>query len=204
MSMCKPLWAKLLQGSELMSVCRPIDTNKSDLHADADNAHTQHATNGTNTSSTTVPRPRLQKDGLEPIDLFSGQEAYAPHVSLLYNNASYSLFRPSSSPSGDHENVLLGDEEAGDHDLYFASLDNFIQSLHETLPDLSGDGENEIILDFGPLDMQVSEVSRVPFCPDTPRLTSSYRTTCMRASYRCLTLIGSVSGCASQSWTDCL
>lgn len=151
------------------------------------------------------PRPAIQKDPLAFIDIFSGQEAYAPHVSLSYNNASYSLFRSSSSPSGDDEEVLLGDEEAGDHELFYANLETLIHTLHEVLPDLRGEGENEVILDFGPLDMQVSEVRRLPCCIDqTRRLTCGHlRTTYTRASYPYTTSTAYEWECASRSLTDC-
>lgn len=80
----------------------------------------------------------------------------APHVSLLYNNDTFSLFRPSSIPSGDDEKVIFEADE--DQHLYYSSLYNLIGKLHEAFPHFRGDGDNELILDFGILDMQISEV----------------------------------------------
>lgn len=110
-------------------------------------------------SSATVTRPQLARDYLSHIDAFAEQSAFSPHVSLIWDNASYSLFRPSSSPSGDDEDVVFADEDGGEHELYFGSLEQLIVMLHRAFPALSGEGENEVILDFGILDMQISEDS---------------------------------------------
>lgn len=110
-------------------------------------------------------KPALQKDYLAHVEVFSGPPPLlgdgsnaiaAPHVSLLYDNESFSLFRPSSVPSGDDETVMFELDE--DQHLYYSSLDIFIAKLHEAFPQFRGDGDNELILDFGILDMQISEV----------------------------------------------
>lgn len=110
-------------------------------------------------SSVSVTRPQLARDYLSHIDAFAQQSAFSPHVSLILDNASYSLFRPSSSPSGDDEDVVFADEDGGEHELYFGSLEQLIVMLHRAFPALSGEGENEVTLDFGILDMQISEDS---------------------------------------------
>lgn len=108
-------------------------------------------------------RPLLQKDYLNHVDTSQGEAQVAPHVSLSYDNQEYSLFRPSSSPSGDNEEVLLpagGDDGSGQDtgsELYFGSLTNLMRKIHDSFPQLRGDGENELIFDFGILDMQISE-----------------------------------------------
>lgn len=117
-------------------------------------------------------RPLLQKDYLNHVETSQdelGNSHAAPHVSLTYDNQEYSLFRPSSSPSGDSEKVLFAvHDESGDQghnsELYFASLASLMRKLHEAFPQLRGDGDNELIFDFGILDMQISEVSG-PFHP---------------------------------------
>ena len=112
-------------------------------------------------------RPILQKDYLAHVEVFSGDPPSlrngssglaAPHVSLMYNNDSFSLFRPSSIPSGDDEKVVFGDDE--EQQLYYSPLDTFIGKLHEAFPQFRGDGQNELILDFDFLDMRISEVRR--------------------------------------------
>ena len=107
-------------------------------------------------------RPLLQRDSIahvltlpEDVDPFA--QKWAPHVALIYDNLSYSLFRPSSSPSGDDEEVLFGDAQEG-HFLYYANLETLATHLHQTFPQLRGDGDNELVFDFGILDMQISEV----------------------------------------------
>lgn len=111
-------------------------------------------------------RPALQKDYLAHVEVFSGDPPSlkngstglaAPHVSLLYNNDFFSLFRPSSVPSGDDEKVLFAEDE--DQQLYYSSLDSLIAKIHEAFPQFRGDGDNELILEFDILDMQISEVS---------------------------------------------
>lgn len=111
-------------------------------------------------------RPALQKDYLAHVEVFSGAPPLlrdgsnglaAPHVSLIYNNDAFSLFRPSSVPSGDDEKVIFESDE--DQQLYYSSLDTLTGKLHEAFPHFRGDGDNELILDFGILDMQISEVS---------------------------------------------
>lgn len=113
-------------------------------------------------------RPALQKDYLAHVEVFSGAppllsdgsgDTAAPQVSLNYNNESFSLFRPSSVPSGDNEKVIF--ESDDDQHLYYSSLDKMIGKLHEVFPHFRGDGDNELILDFGILDMQISEVRLV-------------------------------------------
>lgn len=109
-------------------------------------------------------RPALQKEYLAHVEIFSGpppllengsSDRAAPHVSLLHDNNSFSLFRPSSVPSGDNEGVIFGADK--DQYLYYSSLDVLIGKLHEAFPQFRGDGDNELILDFGILDMQISE-----------------------------------------------
>jgi len=124
------------------------------------------------TASGLLRRPALQKDYLAHVDVFHGHEPSAatssadrpsaPHVSLIHNNHEYSLFRQTSTPSGDDEDVLFGEREESQTDqqsLYYSSLEHFIEALHSVFPDMKGDGDSELILDFGILDMQISEVS---------------------------------------------
>lgn len=119
-------------------------------------------------------RPALQKDYLAHVDVFHGHEPSAstsspnrpsaPHVSLIYNNHEYSLFRQTSTPSGDDEEVLFGEREESQTDqqsLYYNSLEHFLEALHSVFPDMKGDGDTELTLDFGILDMQISEVSSI-------------------------------------------
>ena len=139
-----------------------------------------------NPSESSVRRPDLQKDYLSHVDVFEGCSALpntayyrdtAPHVSLICDNREYSLFRPSSSPSGDDEQVLFGlvdetdaknqDENRIDNDavhkLYYSPLEMLIEKLHQAFPSLANDGDNEMTLDFGILDMQISEVGHLSY-----------------------------------------
>lgn len=118
----------------------------------------------------------LQQDYLAHVDIHQGYESgdaqrSAPHVSLIYDDYEYSLFRPSSTPSGDEEDVLFpiggeylddneakGPQQVNEHELYYAPLDTVMQRLHAVFPAFKGDGDNEMILDFGILDMQIAEV----------------------------------------------
>lgn len=111
-------------------------------------------------------RPALQKDFLAHVEVFAdvppplrsaeyGQAA--PHVLLTYKNEIYSLFRPSSVPSGDDENLLFSEDE--EQRLYYSPLETLIERLHAAFPNFRVEGDEELILDLSLLDMQISEVS---------------------------------------------
>lgn len=126
---------------------------------------------------------------------------------MIYNNHEYSLFRQTSTPSGDDEDVLFGEREESQTDqqsLYYSSLEHFIEALHSVFPDMKGDGDTELLLDFGILDMQISEVSFSCFGLSLIQtdLVFACRTTLTAASFPCTILTASVWECASQNLTD--
>lgn len=108
----------------------------------------------------------------------------APPILLNCNNVRYSLFQPYTDDlEHEQERALLFPEER-DQELYFGSMESFLQAIHTLFPDFARDG-HELVMSFPELGISLAEVRGGLLA--TLKLTAC-RTMSTRARRRSLTL----------------
>lgn len=127
-----------------------------------------------------VTRPSIKNSLLSLVSLptsltSASATSSAPAVLLSFSNDTYSLFQRYTDTSGqdilpeiDGSLPVLFDDEAGQA-LYWGPVDELMDALHDALPGFSA-REEEIVLKFEDLGIDLSEVRLLSFLMPEPKL----------------------------------